>query len=247
MIGFIDSGIGQLPYALAVRRLLPNHPLVLSLDPDYMPWGDLTTTALTERTLTSLELLLSKGADVVVIACNTASVHALPALRDAAPADVPIVGTVPAVKVAARGGLEPTTVWATPATVGSDYMARLIRAAGLREPVQQVSCPDLAAAIESGEPGRLARALAAAVAETNLTSRSVVLGCTHYSLVREAIAAAIPHCVILDSTEGVARQVARLAPAVTAPGATSCSVFSSGRQGQLPEVSYLYGPFSTAL
>jgi glutamate racemase len=85
--------------------------------------------------------------DAIVVPCNTASVTTLDALRAMFEPDVPVVGTVPAVKPAAAAG-EPFAVWATAATTASVYQARLIDIFASGQPVERVACRGLAEAVE---------------------------------------------------------------------------------------------------
>ncbi|WP_203645914.1 aspartate/glutamate racemase family protein, partial [Streptomyces sp. SID14478] len=116
----MDSGIGLLAAAVAVRSVRPDADLVLSSDPDSMPWGPRTPEDVTRRALAACEAAAAHGPDALIIACNTASVHALPAVRARLEPEIPVIGTVPAIKPAAAGG-GPLAIWATPATTGSPY------------------------------------------------------------------------------------------------------------------------------
>src|SRR6266516_989889 len=100
----VDSGLGVLPAAMHLRRLCPGAELVLSMDPEGMPWGARTPDDIAERALACAEAALPWNPDVLVLACNTASVRALDVLRDEFEPDLPVVGTVPAIKPAAAGG-----------------------------------------------------------------------------------------------------------------------------------------------
>src|SRR4051794_27256649 len=124
-IALVDSGLGLLPAAAALGRLRPEVELVLSLDPDGMPWGPRSAQDIAARALAGAQAAEELRPDVIVLACNTASVGALAALREVFEPGVPVVGTVPAVKPAAAAG-EPVAVWATVATTGSAYQRDLI-------------------------------------------------------------------------------------------------------------------------
>jgi glutamate racemase len=102
-IALMDSGIGLLPAAAAVRRLRPDADLVLSWDPDGMPWGPRTPEDITERAIAVAEAAAAHEPDVLIVACNTASVHSLPAMRARFEPRLPIIGTVPAIKPPAAG------------------------------------------------------------------------------------------------------------------------------------------------
>ncbi|WP_309031185.1 glutamate racemase, partial [Streptomyces alfalfae] len=124
-IALMDSGIGLLAAAAAVRRLRPDADLVLSSDPDGMPWGPRTPQDLTGHALAVADAAAAHRPDALIVACNTASVHALPALRARLEPGIPVIGTVPAIKPAAAGGGR-VAIWATPATTGSPYQRDLI-------------------------------------------------------------------------------------------------------------------------
>lgn len=186
----MDSGIGLLPAAAAVRRLRPDADLLLSNDPDGMPWGPRTPEDLTGRALAVALAAAEHRPQALIVACNTATVHALPAIRAALEPDIAVIGTVPAIKPAAAGGGK-VAIWATPATTGSAYQRGLIRDFADGAEVTEVPCPGLADAVEHADPEAVDRAVAAAAALTPRDVRTVVLGCTHYELVEERILAAL--------------------------------------------------------
>src|SRR5689334_9989425 len=214
----MDSGIGLLAATAAVRRLRPDADLVLSLDPDGMPWGPRTPEDLTGRALAVAEAAAAYGPDALIVGCNTASVHALPALRAELEPGIPVIGTVPAIKPAAAGG-GPLAIWATPATTGSPYQHRLIRDFAPEAGVTEVPCPGLADAVDAADEDAIDRAVAAAAALTPRGARGVVLGCTHYELVAERIRKALrrpgpadtvlPDVVLYGSADAVAAQALR--------------------------------------
>lgn len=161
----MDSGIGLLAAAAAVRRLRPDADLVLSSAPDTMPWGPHTPEEVTERALAVARAAAELGPDALIVACNTASVHALVALRAELEPRIPVIGTVPAIKPAAAGG-GPFAIWATPATTGSPYQRGLIREFADGVEVTEVPCPGLADAIEHGDEPAIELAIAAAAERT---------------------------------------------------------------------------------
>ncbi|MCL7376893.1 glutamate racemase [Streptomyces sp. 35G-GA-8] len=212
-IALMDSGIGLLAAAGAVRRLCPEADLVLSSDPDGMPWGPRSPRDVTERALVVARAAAQHRPDALIVACNTASVHALPALRAELEPRLPVIGTVPAIKPAAAGGV-PFAIWATPATTGSPYQRGLIREFAASAEVTEVPCPGLADAVENADDDAIDRAVAAAAALTPRDVRVVVLGCTHYELVAERIRTALGHrglaAIVLHGSAGaVAAQALR--------------------------------------
>ncbi|MGW8376071.1 aspartate/glutamate racemase family protein [Streptomyces sp. ODS28] len=247
-IACVDSGMGMLAAAAAVRRARPDAGLVLSLDPDGMPWGPRTAEDITAHALACARAAAGEKPDALIVACNTASVHALPAIRAELEPDVPVIGTVPAVKPAAAGG-GPVAIWATPATTGSPYQRRLIEDFGNGAEITEVPCHGLADAVERADEEAVDAAIAAAAALTPDGVRSVVLGCTHYELVGERIRAAVqrpgaPRPVLFGSASAVAAQALRRAgvPADPAAAATGgLTVLLSGRPADaLPEVARAY-------
>ncbi|MFE5732051.1 glutamate racemase [Streptomyces sp. NPDC056528] len=249
-IALMDSGIGLLPAAAAVRRLRPDADLLLSNDPDGMPWGPRTPEDLTGRALDVALAAAEHRPRALIVACNTATVHALPTLRAALEPDVPVIGTVPAIKPAAAGGGK-IAIWATPATTGSAYQRGLVRDFAGGAEVTEVPCPGLADAVEHADQEAVDRAVAAAAALTPADVRAVVLGCTHYELVQERILAALeerrrpglPPLVFHGSADAVAAQALRRIGAEPAPDADptgTLSVLLSGRPGRLPAAALAY-------
>ncbi|GAA2402397.1 aspartate/glutamate racemase family protein [Streptomyces glaucosporus] len=243
----MDSGIGLLPAAAAVRRARPDADLVLSCDPDGMPWGPRTPDDITARALACARAAAELGPDALIVACNTASVHALPVLRAELEPRLPVIGTVPAVKPAAAAG-GPVAVWATPATTGSPYQRRLIAEYGNGAAVTEVPCHGLADAVESGEETAVDAAVAAAAALTPPDVRAVVLGCTHYELVAERIRAAVrpqpaPPLALYGSATAVAAQALRRIGAEPDPRAAPAgglTVLLSGRPAELTAPAHAY-------
>ncbi|MFG2532123.1 glutamate racemase [Streptomyces sp. NPDC048516] len=247
-IALMDAGIGLLAAAAAVRRLRPDADLVLSSDPDGMPWGPRSPQELTARALAVAEAAAAHRPDVLIVACNTASVHALPALRARLGPDLPVIGTVPAVKPAAAGG-GPFAVWATPATTGSPYQRGLIKEFAADASVTEVPCPGLADAVECADEAAIGRAVAAAAERTPDEARAVVLGCTHYELIAERIRAAVqrpgrPPLALYGTADAVAAQALRRLGKQSvpwAPGEGTLTVILSGREAELPSAARAYG------
>ncbi len=250
----MDSGIGLLAAAAVVHRLRPDADLVISSDPGSMPWGPRTTEDLTERALGCARAAAAQRPDALIIACNTASVHALAAIRAELEPELPVIGTVPAIKPAAAGG-GPVAIWATPATTGSPYQRGLIHdfAAGVE--VTEVACPGLADAVERADEQAIDAAVADAAARTPRDVRAVVLGCTHYELVAERIRAAVqppaaPPVVLHGSAGAVAAQALRRIGAVPRPEAAArgrLTVLLGGREAMEPVPAALAYPEGRSL
>ncbi|MDS1271147.1 aspartate/glutamate racemase family protein [Lipingzhangella sp. LS1_29] len=245
-IAIIDSGLGLLSTAAALRRARPDAHLILATDPDHMPWGPRSSDAITERARAGVQAALAAAEappQAVVIACNTASVYALATLRAELEPEIPVVGTVPAIKPAADLG-GPVAVWATPATTGSAYQNRLIARFANGVAVTPVACPGLAPAVDTADTRSLAAAIADAAGRTPQDTSAVVLGCTHYDLVRDHIHSALPAGVTLFSAAGaVANQTLRRmgrSAQPDAPPTGSLLVLASGRRSQLSPAATTY-------
>jgi glutamate racemase len=248
--GVLDSGLGLLGCAAALLDRDPQAELVLALDPDGMPYGARAADDVVARLRALGRVLADYRPDAIVVACNTASVHGLDALRaDLEPA-TPVIGTVPAIKPAAATG-RPIAVWATVRTTGSRYQRDLIANFAAGRSVTEVACPGFAEAVEAADPAAIAAAVTAAVAATPPAVTDIVLGCTHFPLAVEDITAAFDRPVLLyDSAGAVADQTVRRA-AAAAPadrraarprptGQSLLAVVESGRHGRLPARALRY-------
>ncbi len=251
LVGFIDSGLGLVDFAEAFHRLVPHADLLLSMDPDWMPYGALDAAVVAERIVESAQVFSPWEPDAVVIACNTGSVHGLAPLRRTLEPGTPVIGTVPAIKSAADAG-EPFAVWATKATTASEYQRGLIAEFAADAEVHPVACAGLAEAIDSAELAAVDAAIDAAIAATPDHVESIVLGCTHYGLVEDRIRARRPHTrALYDSPNAVARQTARRLgldpddPALAAglgrgTEGRVLATYMSGRRAALPDTLDAY-------
>lgn len=164
-VALIDSGLGLLSTTGWLRHLAPELDLLLLLDPDGAPWGSRTASFVTDRLFTAAQLAVQRGAEAIVVPCNTATVTAIDALRERFEPRVPVIGTVPAVKPAAATG-QGIAVWATVRTTSSDYQDRLIADFANGRPVARVACPGLAEAIDHGDMAAATEAIADAAERT---------------------------------------------------------------------------------
>ena len=242
----INSGIGLLAAASELHKLRPDADLVLAMDPDGMPWGPRTPEDIAARSLSISRAAAAYGPDVIVMACNTGSVHALAALRAEFEPAIPVVGTVPAIKPAAAVASS-VAIWATLATTASDYQRRLIADFGGTAEVTPVACPGLATAIDAGDDGAIADAIADAADRTPQGCGAVVMGCTEYELAADLIGIAVPGAALFGSAAAVAAQAVRRAVRPGGPVGSpedgrigSLSVLLSGRPAELPPAARQY-------
>jgi glutamate racemase len=212
-IGIFDSGVGGLSVALEIRRRLPAESLLYFADHAFCPYGGRPLEEIRARSVAVVEELVARGAKLVVVACNTASGAALETLRERF--HLPIVGLEPAVKPAAeRSHNGRVGVLATAATLRTERFRRLIDAYAGDVQIFQRASPELVDLVEAGEISgasveRFLAGTLAPLAEADVDT--LVLGCTHYPFLRDAIAEVMgPGVEILDSGAAVARQVERV-------------------------------------
>lgn len=214
VVGIFDSGIGGLTVTATISQALPMERLLYFGDGAHVPYGPRSLTEVREFSFAITEALLAKGAKVIVIACNTASAAALRALREAYP-DVPFVGMEPAVKPAVehtRTGV--VGVIATVATFQSELYATIVERFAHGVEVLHQPCPGLVKQIESGEfdtPATedMLRGWLEPLLARNIDA--LVLGCTHYPIVRPLIERIVgPEVRVIDPAPAIARQLQRV-------------------------------------
>ena len=211
---FFDSGVGGLSVVGPTRAALPDAPFVYAADSAGFPYGTKTEAEIAARVPALLGRLVERYRPrLVVIACNTASTIALAAVRSAL--DLPIVGTVPAIKPAAAiSKTRVIGVLGTDATVRQPYVDRLTAEFAPDCTVVRHGSAALVMLAEAklrGEP-IAPEDVVAAVAPLASVGRldTVVLACTHFPLLRGELAASLPGVTLVDSGEGIARRVVAL-------------------------------------
>jgi glutamate racemase len=241
-IGVFDSGVGGLSVAREIRRLLPAESQLYVSDSAYCPYGGRPVEEIRDRSLRVGRFLLDRGAKALVVACNSASGAALEALRESTV--VPVIGMEPAVKPAAQATrVGRVGVLATAATLQADRFDRLMASYATDVQVFSQACPGLVELVERGvTSGEEAHAVLAPLLAPLREARvdTLVLGCTHYPFLRDAITEILgPGVVLLDTGEAVARQTARVleaAGSLRQSGAGEIRVFTTGDAGEVTGV-----------
>ncbi|MCC6941872.1 MAG: glutamate racemase [Novosphingobium sp.] len=213
-----DSGVGGLSVLRKVRALLPQAPVIYVADNAGLPYGSKTEAQIAARVSGLLGRLTERFRPrLVCIACNTASTIALASVREVL--EVPIVGTVPAIKPAAsmtRTGV--IGLLGTAATIRQGYVDRLEAEFAADKRLLRHGAPELVTAAEaklrgeSVDPDVFARAVAALRGQPDGERiDTVVLACTHFPLIEDELRAAFgPGVSFIDGSDGIARRVAFL-------------------------------------
>jgi glutamate racemase len=217
-IGVFDSGFGGLTVLRALVARLPRARFAFIGDTARLPYGSKSRRTIARYAAQSAQFLVrEQGAEFLVIACNTASALALDAIQDAVP--VPVLGVIEpgatAARTASRTG--DVLVIATDATVQSHAYAAACSAQGLR--ALEKACPLLVPLVEEGWTDHPVTAeviriyldqLNAEAAALDLNPDTLVLGCTHYPLLRPLIERAVPAGMrVIDSAEAAAEAAVR--------------------------------------
>lgn len=212
-----DSGVGGLSIVPAIRALLPSAPLLYVADNAGHPYGPKTEAEIAARVPALLGRLSERYRPcLIVIACNTAATIALAHVRAAL--DLPIVGTVPAIKPAALASRSRVIgVLGTEATVRQPYVDRLIAEFASDCTVLRLGSARLVAVAEAKLRGIMPHreAVAAELAPLSASDAGkkldqLVLACTHFPLLRQEIAKVLPGVTLVDSAAGIARRTAFL-------------------------------------
>ncbi len=238
-IGVFDSGVGGLSILRALRERLPDASMTYVGDVAHAPYGDRSARQVIQRSAEVVEWLAARGATMIVVACNTATVLAIEALRARWPKLV-FVGVEPGVKpAAARSRARRIAVMATLATANSERLRDLIARYAEDLHVHVQPCPGLAEVIERGVlqgPTLLdvlkphCNAIRAANVDT------VVLGCTHYPFVEASIRDLLgAEVTVIDTAAAIARRSASLWEQSPPPSDESpkVRVISSGASGTM--------------
>jgi glutamate racemase len=211
-IGIFDSGVGGLTVQRAILAALPSADTVYLGDTARVPYGTKSPETVTQYSLRNARVLAARGIDLLVVACNTASAVAIPALR--AELSIPVLGVVePGARVAARASRTGRIgVIGTQGTVGSGAYQAAIRRARADADVIARACPLFVPLVEEGwtDPGDavvhgIVHRYLAPLQEAAIDT--LVLGCTHYPLLKAAIAHEFPGVVLVDSADAIAADV----------------------------------------
>ena len=217
-IGIFDSGVGGLTVYRALHEHLPNERFVYLGDTARVPYGTKSLATVERYAVENAEFLAAREIKLLVVACNTASALALPAIR--ASLEIDVVGVIgPGARAAVAsarkqaGGLRTVGVIATESTVRSGAYTTAIKKADPTAEVREQACPLF---VPLAEEGWADNDVARTVAETYLKDLranvdTLVLGCTHYPILREVIQETVgAEVTLIDSGEATAAEVKTL-------------------------------------
>ena len=213
-IGIFDSGVGGLTVLRRVSERLPGERIVYLGDTARVPYGTKSADTVIRYALMCADVLLERGIKLLVVACNTASAYALEALRD--DLDIPVVGVIePGAAAAARITRNKRVgVIGTAGTISSRAYPEAIRALDPAIKVFGKACPLFVPLAEEGWTDGDVPRLAARAYLTDLVAEGIdtlVLGCTHYPLLKDVIAECVGDGVALvDSAEAAADVVSEV-------------------------------------
>lgn len=210
-IGVFDSGLGGLTVVHALRDALPAEHLVYLGDTARVPYGPKSPATVRRYADEIAHWLLAQGVKAIVVACNTATAHALEHLRSWAP--VPVIGVIePGARAAARATRGHVGIIGTAGTIRSHAYQRALAALAPNARVVEQPCPLFVPLVEEGwtehpVTEQVAREYLAPLAADGVDT--VVLGCTHYPLLAPVLARVLPPgTTLIDSAAETARETA---------------------------------------
>jgi glutamate racemase len=243
---FFDSGVGGLSVLAPTLALLPNAPIVYAADSAGFPYGKRSEADLASRVPALLGRLVERfHPRLAVIACNTASTIALDHARSAL--DLPVVGTVPAIKPAAEISTSRVIgVLGTEATVRQPYVDDLAARFAADCTLIRHGSPELVELAEAKLAGDEVSTDAVRSATQPMFDApsgdridTVVLACTHFPLLAEELGAAFPHANYVDGGPGIARRIAYLTRGQPWPAEASEGIMVFTSETRLPTMESL--------
>ena len=242
-IGIFDSGSGGLSVLKELQKLLPNESYFYFSDNAHCPYGEKSPEYIQDRARLITDWALDKGADVIVVACNTATAAAIATLRAEYP-QIPFVGMEPAVKPAALG--TQSGVVGVLATAGTLKGSKYLNTRGLYEDDVKIVEHVGKGFVELVENGILDGPEAEATVRASLQplldagADTIVLGCTHYPFLQPLIERlAGPEVKVIDPAPAVARQTVRILQErgiPTGEGPFSVDLYFSGEPDSLERI-----------
>lgn len=206
-IGFFDSGLGGLILLEATAATLPQYDYLYYGDTAHVPYGDKTETEIYELSKMAMQYLFEAGCLIVIIACNTASAETLRRLQDDyLPAHYPnrrILGVIiPTIETVETTGAANALLLATTRTISSRKYERELQLKGVTGvSLKGVAMPQLVPLIEAGNLSDAASVAAEVITAESGVGDAVILGCTHYTLLKRQLRTQFPSRIFIAQDE----------------------------------------------
>ncbi|MEX0940385.1 MAG: glutamate racemase [Candidatus Babeliales bacterium] len=200
-IGFLDSGLGGLTILKKFLEYTPSNYLYLA-DIKNIPYGQKTPEQLKKIALANVDFLLLQGVEAIIIACHTLTAHTIDYLRARYP-ELPIIGVIkPVIQSLCDISAKKIGIIATTATIQSNIYYDLLQSLNQFESIFQQACPDLVPLIEAYPMNQSAIKNKLIEYLQSLKKENIdclILGCTHYSLIKYYISELLPDCLIIGA------------------------------------------------
>ena len=206
-IGFIDSGVGGLTGLKEALKQLPHESMIFLGDSARCPYGNRTVEEIRKFTKEMVQFLLKKDVKMIVIACNTATAVVLEELQEML--DIPVVGVIQPGSLAAikQTKTQKIAVLGTHATIQSDVYRKTLQKKNHELRVTSLECPKFVPLVESNQTDSpIAKKVVAQTLQPLMGKEfdTLILGCTHYPLLKDAISKIYPNIKIVDPAKETA-------------------------------------------
>lgn len=205
LIGILDSGIGGVTVLKEILKLVPNCDYIYYSDSVNNPYGEKDNDTIIKYVDCIVKNLIDRGCKIIIMACNTATAVTINIMREKYK-DIDFIGIEPAYKMVHDYNMDKKTlVMATPATLGSERFMNLYNNYDNNNTLL-LACPHLATLIENNDVDGIRKYLTE-ILPTDQNIEVVVLGCTHYPLIKKEITNILGNVIFYDGGEGVAKRL----------------------------------------
>lgn len=208
MIGVFDSGFGGLSVYLPLKQALTSEQFLYFADQAFAPYGEKTKEQIINRMRKVVDYFMSKGVKMIVLACNTATLNSIAELRQTYP-NIKFVGMVPAVKPAA-GEVDKIVVLGTRSTVQNPIYHELVHEHAQGKKLWHIGAPELVRQVEAGDLSDDSILKEKIKEPLRQGAQGLVIGCSHFSFLKDLISKNWPALKIYDGAEGVVRQAVKV-------------------------------------
>lgn len=207
-IGIFDSGLGGVTALNVIKKNYKQKDIVFYGDTCHLPYGDKSRKEIIKYSEEIVNYLIDKGVEVIVIACNSATSNALDTLKEKY--DIPIIGVIdPAIKKLLTLGSKKVGVIATETTIKSNKYYDKIKELDENIDVYSVACPKFVPVIESGKKDgeEIEKLIDLYISQISEKIDTLILGCTHYTIIKDVISRKYPKLTIIDPSIEVSREL----------------------------------------